>query len=272
MDKPDLERQRQRFLDALLESDARLKLIVAGPGTGKTYSFKRLLETKPDPKLVLTFINNLVEDLARELGHIADVRTFHSFSRGLLHRLAPGRISHAVDYYPPFTRILAADATHLLARRIEERDVERVFHTLDVSNEILEAALSCGDYYDAVGHTDSVYRVVNHFEQHPGDIPAYSQVVVDEFQDFSALEVRLIEQLSSVSPTLIVGDDDQALYGFKHASPRYLRGPRPRKWCTRPPHPSGPDHHPAATSSGITSSRSPSITLTLARARDSGLM
>lgn len=82
MAEPDLEAERHRFLEALLRSEARLKLIVAGPGTGKTYSFKRLLETKPNPKVVLTFINNLVEDLARELDGIADVRTFHSFSRG----------------------------------------------------------------------------------------------------------------------------------------------------------------------------------------------
>lgn len=223
MVESDVERERQSFLDALLQSDARLKLIVAGPGTGKTYSFKRLLESRPKPRLVLTFINNLVEDLARELAGIADVRTLHSFARTLLHRCAPSGISHKVDYYPPLTQILAADATHLLGHHVSERDVERVFHTLDVSSEILEAALRCGEYYDAVGHTDSVYRLVRHFDGHPEHIPPYSQVVVDEYQDFSALEVRLIDQLSSVSPMLVVGDDDQALYGFKHASPRYLR-------------------------------------------------
>jgi superfamily I DNA/RNA helicase len=47
--------------------------------------------------------------------------------------------------------------------------------------------------------------------------------VVDEYQDFSPLEVEFIDQLATVSPTLIVGDDDQALYGFKHASPEFLR-------------------------------------------------
>ncbi len=223
MVEPDPETARQSFLDALLRSDAHLKLIVAGPGTGKTYSFKRLLETRPAPRLVLTFINNLADDLSRELGHIADVRTLHSFSRKLLHRYGPGRISHNVDYYPPLTQILAADATHLLGRHIRDWDVEGAFHTLDESNQVLAAALNAGDYYDAVGHTDSVYRLVRHFDAHPEDVPRYSQIVVDEFQDFSALEVRLIEQLSHASPMLVVGDDDQALYAFKHASPEYLR-------------------------------------------------
>jgi len=144
--EPDLERERQRFLDALLRSVARLKLVVAGPGTGKTYSFKRLLESRPAPRLVLTFIDNLVEDLARELGDIADVRTFHTFARSLLHRHAPGGISRRVDYYPPLTQILAEDATHLLGHGVSERDIERVFHELDVSNEIAEAALRCREY------------------------------------------------------------------------------------------------------------------------------
>ena len=197
------ENDRQRFLDALLESDAHLKLIVAGPGTGKTYSFRRLLETKPDPKLVLTFINNLVQDLRRELGGIAEVRTFHSLCRSLLHRLAPVGVTHGVDYYPPLTHILAADAKALLGSNVTTPDVERVFHTVDTSSQILTAALRCG--YDAVGHTDSVYRTVRHLEMHPEDIPSYSQIVVDEFQDFNALELRLIELLSAVSPTLVVG-------------------------------------------------------------------
>ena len=56
-----------------------------------------------------------------------------------------------------------------------------------------------------------MYRLVRHFDRYPEDIPPYSQVVVDEYQDFSALEVLLIDQLSSVSPMLVVGGDDQAL-------------------------------------------------------------
>jgi superfamily I DNA/RNA helicase len=48
-------------------------------------------------------------------------------------------------------------------------------------------------------------------------------VVVDEYQDFSLLETRFIGLLTERSPVLIAGDDDQALYGFKHASASHIR-------------------------------------------------
>jgi len=65
---------------------------------------------------------------------------------------------------------------------------------------------------------------VLYFEQHPEKIPSYAQVVVDEFQDFNALGVSLIELLATRSPILIAGDDDQALYeSLKSANPKHIR-------------------------------------------------
>jgi UvrD/REP helicase N-terminal domain len=48
-------------------------------------------------------------------------------------------------------------------------------------------------------------------------------VVVDEYQDFCLLETRFIDVLRTASPVLVAGDDDQALYAFKDASPRFIR-------------------------------------------------
>ncbi len=70
------------------------KLIIAGPGTGKTHTFKALINQNPGKNLVMTFINNLVADLRADLGGIADVNTFHGYSRHLLHSFgAPGLTS-----------------------------------------------------------------------------------------------------------------------------------------------------------------------------------
>jgi superfamily I DNA/RNA helicase len=64
---------------------------------------------------------------------------------------------------------------------------------------------------------------VKFLEKNPALIPAYDQVLVDEFQDFNLLEVSLIELLAQRSPVLIAGDDDQALYDFKQATPAHIR-------------------------------------------------
>src|SRR5260370_29410329 len=52
-------KDRQGYVDAVLRSPARKKIVVAGPGTGKTFLFSRILEGKVNT-LTLTFINSLV--------------------------------------------------------------------------------------------------------------------------------------------------------------------------------------------------------------------
>lgn len=214
------EAERSVALEALLASAARRKVVVAGPGTGKTHTFKELLKQTEPPTLVLTFINNLVADLEKSLGSIAEVKTLHGYAKWLLHstQIIPG-----VIYYPSLPSIIDSDLSWVGTGETALADVEEALRTIDESRHAFLFAERSADYYRAVGHDLSVYKVVKHFRDGTVDIPAYSQIVVDEFQDFNPLEVALITELLKKSPTLIVGDDDQALYWFKLASPEHLR-------------------------------------------------
>ena len=52
---------------------------------------------------------------------------------------------------------------------------------------------------------------------------AYDHVLVDEFQDVNLLQLDILRGLRQRDPRLtLVGDDAQAIYGFRGASPRYL--------------------------------------------------
>lgn len=52
---------------------------------------------------------------------------------------------------------------------------------------------------------------------------AFDHVLVDEFQDVNLLQLDILRGLRQRDPRLtIVGDDAQAIYGFRGASPRYL--------------------------------------------------
>ena len=57
--------------DAIVSSDASKKVIVAGPGTGKSFLFqeicKKNLEKGAAKNLALSFINELVDDLSLDL-------------------------------------------------------------------------------------------------------------------------------------------------------------------------------------------------------------
>ena len=55
----------------LIESKSNKCLVVAGPGAGKTTSFKKVLEANGLPKnksLVVTFLGGLKKDLEKDLG------------------------------------------------------------------------------------------------------------------------------------------------------------------------------------------------------------
>ena len=214
---------RAAMTAAIVDSETAKKLVVAGPGTGKTYLFKEALQAVGGNGLALTFIRNLVSDLEEALCDFAEVFTFHGYCKRQMHlNSAEGLVGH-LDYYPPFLDLVVYDQRLLGRPNLMKEDVERALHNLDDSDSLITEALRLGDYFKAVSHTDVVYRMLRFLEARPDRIQAYPLIVVDEYQDFSRLETSLIAELATRSPVLIAGDDDQALYDFKNASARYIR-------------------------------------------------
>lgn len=208
--------KRQKYIDAILNSTSRNKIVVAGPGTGKTYLFKEVLKGRTNT-LTLTFVNALVEDLSLELYGLSEVRTLHSFARSELGKAT----GNEVKLFPKLSQVIGEDAKILLGKEI---NFDHIFNNRDDSNEGIEFYKKRKNYYDKhYGYSDVIFAIVKHFESKKDKIPTYEQVVVDEFQDFNKLEVSLIELLSEKSPVLLAGDDDQALYAFKSASAEHIR-------------------------------------------------
>ena len=223
MTDDEYSQQRTDALQRILESEARHKLIVAGPGTGKTYAFQRVLDAVNGRSLAMTFSLGLVRDLSDALGDTTDVYSFHGFAKRLLHQLDGTGVTRGVTYYPALTLIFIEDVRITDDAVLDLRGLGGLFRNLADSDPFLERALACGQYYDAVGYDDAVYRVLRAFEADEARIPRYPQIVIDEFQDFCPLEVSFVGRLALRSPTLIVGDDDQALYAFRDATPEAIR-------------------------------------------------
>lgn len=220
----NMREDRDRYTSEILDSDSDKKLIVAGPGTGKTFTFERALERVGGGGLALTFVRNLVADLESSLGELAEARTFHSYCKLLLYQNPPPGLEHPIDFYPPLNHLREEDLRFLHPESDwDSDDIEDVLHNLQEDTELFEEVLSLGEYYNSVGFLDSVFRVLRFFRDRPNETPAYNLVVVDEYQDFSRLEKEFIELLARRNPVLIAGDDDQALYEFKHATSRYIQ-------------------------------------------------
>ncbi|MGD0158255.1 MAG: UvrD-helicase domain-containing protein [Terracidiphilus sp.] len=213
----EAKERRDKHVNAVLMSRSNRKVVVAGPGTGKTHLFRKALEGKPN-SLTLTFINSLVEDLSTELYGSSEVRTLHSFATEVLRKSSQGKKIHIFTLLP---ELIGEDLLFLTG---EQADFVRVFNTRDDDNPHLDFYRRRKKYYDdSYGHSDVVFAAVKFLEKHPDRIPTYDQILVDEFQDFNVLEVSLIDILSTRSPILLAGDDDQALYDFKHADAKHIR-------------------------------------------------
>lgn len=192
--------------DAVTAEDRAL-LVVAGPGSGKTHTVVRRIahmvrarQVRPDEILVLAFNRaaaaELRERLSSELGPRAsrvEVRTFHSFA----------------------LRLTGADL------RDDARDAEQA----------LDAALRrAADLLGAAATEDPDASEALRLQI----LGSIRHVIVDEYQDLDADQYRLLTALVGLERTgsgsghtertvYVVGDDDQAVYGFRQASVEFLR-------------------------------------------------
>ena len=53
----------------------------------------------------------------------------------------------------------------------------------------------------------------------------YDEIIVDEVQDINPLDAELIKTVAEQATLILTGDDDQAIYEFRWASPRFLIDP-----------------------------------------------
>lgn len=210
------EFDRNNYVNAILESTADKKVVVAGPGTGKTFLFKKILNIKTKT-LTLSFVNSLVDDLSLELYGISEVRTLHSFGRSELSKL----LNKEINIYSKLSTVIRQDFQILTGTNIE---FDVLFHERNDDDANINFYESRRHYYDYYGFTDVIYAAVKAFEKDKNNVPSYEQVLIDEFQDFNKLEVSMIDLLATKSPILLAGDDDQALYEFlKNASAHHIR-------------------------------------------------
>lgn len=212
----DSETRLAGAIDRIVASTSPRKLIVAGPGTGKTWLFKTLLTNTDgdvDERLVLTFINNLRADLAASLGELARVYTVHGFCQSLLYRHSTLRAGLTADFrcQPRLATVIKSDWQHLIGGN-PPQFVEMMRRLADPEAEELRFYTRRANYYDAVDFDDSVYRTHHSLRTADAALASYALVLIDEFQDFNELEAGIIELLAERSPITIAGDDDQALY------------------------------------------------------------
>lgn len=211
------EDDRAQYSQKLLDSTSSKKIVMAGPGTGKSYLFQQVASKfKKDGKdniLVLSFINELVKDLTIGMHGLADVYTLHSFSAKQLG-------SHQTICMD----LLTVVSNDLKIEKNASKNLVSILHNMDTGESDAIGYLAARRaYYAAYDPASIVYELVKLYTNDSTKIPEYDLILVDEYQDFNLLECELINLLATKNDILIAGDDDQSLYSFKHARPDNIR-------------------------------------------------
>jgi len=224
----------------LIESEAPVVRVIAGPGSGKTECLKRRTEFLIDGKaqdtnaiFVGTFTRAVAQELSSALGNEINVSTLHSYARYLLQKHSVARQGLNLRF------LLDFEQDSLLYDIDNENAFEDYKNIYELRNALLQVqsdraqkreyrnAAFAGAVerwmirYRAMPVGEVVHLTVSALES--GDIPQgrFDQVIIDEYQDLTVAEQQLVRLVWSEKGSLVVlGDDDQSIYGFRFNNPK----------------------------------------------------
>src|SRR5438093_997371 len=206
----------------------------------------------------VTFTNKAAGEMRARVAALlgADPRglwigTFHSLSARLLRREAP-----LLGFAPNFTIYDQDDSESFIKRMLEQRGHALKTHPPRAIHAIISGAKNrmllpeelgasadgplervAAEIYAALGPAlrqanamdfdDLLLFPLTLFAEHPERLAywqrRFDHVLVDEFQDTNAAQYRLVKHLAAEHRNLcVVGDDDQAIYGWRGADVRHM--------------------------------------------------
>lgn len=232
--------------------------VVAGPGTGKSWTAIALLERlhAEDPDLragLLTFTRAATGELVRKVADQGldwlEPSTIHSFALRLLMRNAenvplslPLRIPDSWEnqnlIHRDMARRLRDRGFQVTARTVGqlEREMAAGWESLDealimladVAPELRNTYLGQWRWhrqkFDYLLLAEIPFRAGNLVEDFAPDLGGLSFLIVDEYQDLNRADIRLLRLIAGHNVSILgIGDDDQSIYGFRMAAPEGIR-------------------------------------------------
>ena len=244
------QREAVKYLDGPL-------LVLAGAGSGKTRVITQKINYlikdagySPKEIAAITFTNKAAREMQERVGKLMQgtstkgltIATFHSLGLQMLRSEAT-----LLGYKPQFSILDSSDTFKIIADILVTTDKQLLRKTqwqisswksafvnadqakAQADEELTHAAAKVyGLYqqtlraYQAVDFDDLIKLPVELFEQHEVALNKWQRklqyLLVDEYQDTNACQYKLIKMLTGVRGQFTaVGDDDQAIYGWRGA-------------------------------------------------------
>ena len=253
----DHKKLNQQQRDAVEHSGSHL-LILAGAGTGKTTILASraahlLGDCQPSQMLLMTFTNKAAREMRQRIRSLRPddvsqmwVGTFHSICRRIL-------VEHAtkLGYSSKFAIVDEGESREVMTRCAPRgiyvdvkgvlniynfsrnamkcwQDVWKLpsFRHINVRESVISSMLASYQRRlkrsDRMDFDDLLVNTVGLLEQYPEIKTAYQQrfryILVDEYQDTCSIQAHILSLLAGRDNVTVVGDDSQAIYGFRAAS------------------------------------------------------
>ena len=229
-------KQQQAILDCIENTDDHL-IISAGAGTGKTTTIVEAAQSIGNVKAAfLAFNKSIATELNNKLPDGVEAKTFHAFgfaairSAGIKTKVNNYKLNNIIkellgdDYYfAPLKKLISLVKGSL----IEGTDVKSINQLIDKYNinfgsdreevigiRAIPAILTlCKTQTHHIDFDDMIWMpLVNDYP-----LPQYDVLFVDEAQDFNESQRVLISKCVNGGRCIIVGDENQAIYGFRGA-------------------------------------------------------
>ena len=178
-----------------------MKMLLAGPGTGKTTKVKSIIRNNyPDAEnvLVLSFTNATINDLKESFKDFDNVScyTLHSYAL---------KVNHLPNL-------------HVLQDPYELPILRKLSEKINIPFDDVCGFLRCITFFKMI--EQCIAFIKSNPPYATENIGNPDLLIVDEFQDFNAIERELVYLLAQYSKdSIILGDDDQSIYDFKDADP-----------------------------------------------------
>ncbi|MEF2764144.1 MAG: ATP-dependent helicase [Mediterraneibacter sp.] len=231
-------------------------LVLAGPGSGKTLTIvnriKYLLEeykVRPEEILVVTFTRFAAAEMKSRLCALmgkqtlpVTVGTFHGIYYGILKwayrmgqqnilseeekyqilRSAAGKQKMEVFDEEDFIQDIAAEIGKIKNNRIDPDEFVSEKCSADAFREIYREYERQRKKLRKIDFDDMLVLCCELFTSRPDVLAAWQKkfryILIDEFQDINGIQYDVIRMLALPENNLfVVGDDDQAIYGFRGA-------------------------------------------------------
>jgi DNA helicase-2/ATP-dependent DNA helicase PcrA len=231
-------------------------LLLAGPGTGKTYQLAKRIQyltsekgISPDEITVITFTSEAATGMKQKIEEVGSPEYIESEKRpgriSTMHSMGQSILLNQPDAFGlddkfqvvedhAIRQTLMNDAALICNLTIneailalKERITAKITGTFDgIANKYEQILRSC----NSIDYDDQIYLACKLLKGNKDLKKKYATktkyLLVDEYQDINPAQFDLIKILCSEYPAglFVVGDDDQNIYGFRGGSPDYIRG------------------------------------------------